>query len=259
MSAAGCASDLLWRRSQMIYFVFVTSVLAVQNGAVLEMTGDAAKIEFGGALTLIHNTSENQLTCSGKIQASDVLIEGTSTSVADLISRMATLETQMGHVLNMVGFSCYGNRTNFDGRYLVGNPLRYSAGWALANHFSSGYEECNTLCQGQPECAGRSCLARYFHEDERCYCSTCAELNPHGFLEPMCAAGKNLTSFDGRYTTGNSLRYSAGWALSNNCCGGGFAECNTLCQSQPECVDRVCYTRYYSSDSRCYCSTCDFL
>ena len=32
----------------MIYFVLVASVLAVQNGAVLEMTGDAAKIEFGG-------------------------------------------------------------------------------------------------------------------------------------------------------------------------------------------------------------------
>ena len=88
-----CASDIFVaaRRSQMIYLVFVTSVLAVQNGAVLEMTGDAAKIEFGGALTLIHNTAEDQLTCSGKTQASDVLIEGTSTTVADLIGEVAAL------------------------------------------------------------------------------------------------------------------------------------------------------------------------
>ena len=69
----------------MIYFVLVASVLAVQDGAVLELTGEAPKVEFGGALTLIHNATEDQLTCSGKIQASDVLIEGTSTTVADLI------------------------------------------------------------------------------------------------------------------------------------------------------------------------------
>ena len=91
------------RRSQMIYFVFVASVLAVQNGAVLEMTGDAAKIEFGGALTLIHNNTEDQLTCSGKIQASDVLIEGTSTTVADLIGEVATLRQEMAAVKAFVG------------------------------------------------------------------------------------------------------------------------------------------------------------
>jgi hypothetical protein len=91
------------RRLQMIYFVLMASVLAVQNGAVLEMTGDAAKIEFGGALTLIHNTSENQLTCSGKIQASDVLIEGTSTSVAQMMGRLATLEQEMAAVKAFVG------------------------------------------------------------------------------------------------------------------------------------------------------------
>ena len=83
------------------YLVFVASVLAaVQNGAVLEMTGEAAKIEFGGALTLSHNTSEDQLTCSGKIKATDVLIEGTSTTVADLIGEVATLKDQMAEVLS---------------------------------------------------------------------------------------------------------------------------------------------------------------
>ena len=91
---------------QMIYFVLVALALGIvkaQNGAVLEMTGDAAKIEFGGALTLIHNTTEDQLTCSGKIQASDVLIEGTSTTVADLIGEVATLRQEMAAVKAFVG------------------------------------------------------------------------------------------------------------------------------------------------------------
>ena len=86
------------------YLVFVASVLAaVQNGAVLEMTGDAAKIEFGGGLTLSHNTSEDQLTCSGKIKATDVLIEGTSTTVADLIGEVAVLRQEMAAVKAFVG------------------------------------------------------------------------------------------------------------------------------------------------------------
>ena len=86
------------------YLVFVASVLgAVQNGAVLEMTGDAAKIEFGGGLTLSHNTSEDQLTCSGKIKATDVLIEGTSTTVADLIGEVAALRQEMAAVKAFVG------------------------------------------------------------------------------------------------------------------------------------------------------------
>ena len=67
------------------------------------MTGDAAKIEFGGALTLIHNNTEDQLTCSGKIQASDVLIEGTSTTVADLIGEVAALRQDMAAVKQFVG------------------------------------------------------------------------------------------------------------------------------------------------------------
>ena len=64
------------RRSQMIYFVLAVSVLgqSVQNGALLQLTGEGAKVEFGGALTLIHNSTEDKLVCSGKIQASDVVI-----------------------------------------------------------------------------------------------------------------------------------------------------------------------------------------
>ena len=93
------------RRSQMIYLVLAVTVLgqAVQNGALLELTGEAAKVKFGGALTLIHNSTENELVCSGKIRASDVIIEGTTTTVADLIGQMATLQGEMEAVKQFVG------------------------------------------------------------------------------------------------------------------------------------------------------------
>ena len=64
---------------------------------------DAAKIEFGGALTLIHNATEDELVCSGKIKATDVLIVGTSTTVADLIGEVATLRQEMAAVKQFVG------------------------------------------------------------------------------------------------------------------------------------------------------------
>ena len=90
------------RHSQMIYFLAVASVLA-QKGAVLELTGDAPTIHFGelgGAdvLTLVHNSTEDELVCSGKIRASDVVIESTSTTVADLIGEVATLRQDMAAV-----------------------------------------------------------------------------------------------------------------------------------------------------------------
>ena len=89
--------------SQMIYFVFVASVLAVQNGAVLDMTGEAAKINFDGALTLIHNATEDKLTCSGTLEASDVRIAGTSTTVADLIGEVATLRQEVAGIVSASG------------------------------------------------------------------------------------------------------------------------------------------------------------
>jgi len=86
-------------------FVLAVSVLgqAVRNGALLELTGEAAKVEFGGALTLIHNSTEDELVCSGKIRASDVVIDGTATTVADLIGQMATLQEDMAAVKQFVG------------------------------------------------------------------------------------------------------------------------------------------------------------
>ena len=89
----------------MIYFVLAVLVLgqAVQNGALLELTGEAAGVEFGGALTLIHNSTEDELVCSGKIRASDVVIEGTLTTVADLIGQMAILQEDMAAMKRFVG------------------------------------------------------------------------------------------------------------------------------------------------------------
>ena len=83
-------------------------MLAAQNGAVLELTGNAPAVHFGelggsDTLTLIHNSTDDKLTCSGKIQASDVLIEGTSTTVAQMMSRMATLEQELEAVKQFVG------------------------------------------------------------------------------------------------------------------------------------------------------------
>ena len=92
----------------MIYFVLAVAVMGqteetVQNGALLQLTGEAAKVEFGGVLTLIHNSTEDELVCSGKIRASDVVIEGTATTVADLIGEVATLKEDMAAVKQFVG------------------------------------------------------------------------------------------------------------------------------------------------------------
>ena len=95
-------SDLLWRRGapQMIYVVVLASVLAVQNGAVLQMTGDAPTVHFGElggseTLTLIHSPTEDKLTSSGTLEATDVRIAGTTTTVADLIGEVATLRQEI--------------------------------------------------------------------------------------------------------------------------------------------------------------------
>jgi len=100
-------------------FLLMASVLAAQAGALLELTGDTPSVKFGppGAptLTLIHNTTEDKLTCSGKIQAADILIEGMSVAssiedvgelrqeVATLRQEMAALRQQMAGMATFVG------------------------------------------------------------------------------------------------------------------------------------------------------------
>ena len=79
-----------------------------QNGAVIELTGDAPTVHFGelggsNTLTLVHNSTDDELVCSGKIRASDVLIEGTSTTVAQMMTRLVLLEQEMAAMKQFVG------------------------------------------------------------------------------------------------------------------------------------------------------------
>jgi hypothetical protein len=99
------------RRSQMIYFVFVASVLGQQvspNGAVIELTGQTPRVIYGqldasDALTLTRNASEDKLVCSGEFEAADLRIAGTSTTVADLMQEVAALRQEMAAVKAFVG------------------------------------------------------------------------------------------------------------------------------------------------------------
>jgi hypothetical protein len=93
--------------SQMICFVLAVSVLgqAVENGGVLALIGEAAKLEFGGALTLIHDSTEDELVCSGKIRASDVVIQGTNTTVAQMMAEHAMMKDDIAALKQFVGMS----------------------------------------------------------------------------------------------------------------------------------------------------------
>jgi len=80
----------------MIHFVLVASVLG-QDPTRFQIAGAQSVIQFGSqddSVTLIRNATEDELVCSGKIKATDVLIEGTSTTVADLIAKVTALESQ---------------------------------------------------------------------------------------------------------------------------------------------------------------------
>ena len=99
------------RRLQMIYFLLAAVALGFVKGeksAVLELTGDAPAVHFGelggsDVLTLVHNSTEDELVCSGKIRASDVVIEGTTTTVAQMMAEFATMKEEMAAVKQFVG------------------------------------------------------------------------------------------------------------------------------------------------------------
>ena len=90
----------------MIYFLLVALALGfvrAEKSAILELTGDAPTVHFGklggsDVLTLVHSPAEEKLTCSGTLEATDVRIAGTSTTVADLIGEVATLRQEMAAV-----------------------------------------------------------------------------------------------------------------------------------------------------------------
>ena len=88
------------RRLQMIYFLLAAVALGFVKGeksAVLELTGDAPAVHFGelggsDVLTLVHNSTEDELVCSGKLRAADVVIEGTTTTMAQMMTEHATMK-----------------------------------------------------------------------------------------------------------------------------------------------------------------------
>jgi len=73
------------------------------DGSSLELTGNAPKVEFGGALTLIHNASEDKLVCSGEFEAADLRIAGTSTTVAQMMAEHAAMKDDIAALKLFVG------------------------------------------------------------------------------------------------------------------------------------------------------------
>ena len=55
------------------------------------------------ALTLVHSPAEDKLTCSGTLEATDVRIAGTSTTMADLIREVAAFRQEMADMKQFVG------------------------------------------------------------------------------------------------------------------------------------------------------------
>ena len=58
-----------------------------------------------------------------------------------------------------------------DGGYLKNKDnKRYTRGWALSNGFKGSKEDCEDLCNQQPECKVGECESTLYEQDERCYC-----------------------------------------------------------------------------------------
>ena len=93
----------VYRMEHVLLAVLVTlvSVLGQEaaSGSVLELTGDEATVRFGRSLSLVHDASNDKLSCSGALEAADLRIAGSSVTVAQMMSRLASLESlqsQMG-------------------------------------------------------------------------------------------------------------------------------------------------------------------
>ena len=90
----------------MAYFLLATSVLG-QDPTRFTISGAQSVLQFGShddSIRLIRNATEDELVCSGKIKAADVLIEGTSTTVADLIGEVATLRQDVAETRGWLFF-----------------------------------------------------------------------------------------------------------------------------------------------------------
>ena len=77
---------------------------AAADDNVLKLNGEAPKVDFGGgALTLIHSPSEDKLTCSGTIQAEDVIIEGASMTVKEALRKYERMTREVEEMERLVG------------------------------------------------------------------------------------------------------------------------------------------------------------
>jgi len=70
---------------------------------VLELTGESAQIEFGGSLTLIHNSTGDDLACSGKLKAADFIISGTMMTVVQMAAEHAAMKADIAALKQHVG------------------------------------------------------------------------------------------------------------------------------------------------------------
>jgi len=89
----------------MIHFILVASVLG-QDPTRFQIAGTQSVIQFGSqddSVTLIRNATEDELVCSGKFKATDVLIEGTTTTVAQMMAEHATMKDDIAALKRFVG------------------------------------------------------------------------------------------------------------------------------------------------------------
>ena len=90
---------------QMITFMLVASMAQDLPLPLMSPGQSLSELHFGGsALTLVHNASvQDELVCSGKIKAADVLIEGTSTTVAQMIAEFDVIKSRLTAIERSLG------------------------------------------------------------------------------------------------------------------------------------------------------------
>ena len=178
------------------------------DGARIELTGSTPQITFGnsGATILSYNESvPDTLACSGKIKATDVLIEGTSTTVADLIARVATLETQMTLVLQTTPPSppplvwseldttdLWCEEGNKNQGYSISNSLEgINDDWSLHDAVNHGWRWCDiTVEQCKTGCvAAGGCVDILYTANRCCFPSRapCTGSHAPGHVGPATA------------------------------------------------------------------------
>ena len=130
-------------------------------------------------------------------------------------------------------------------------PYKSGSGFPLDGKVTN-VGKCSKFCDSVDDCNG------FNIKDGICQlCSntdTVENYNSNSYFKNVIFPSN--TNLDGR---GGIDRYNS-WALSNGF-EGNISDCESLCQSQPECKNKQnkCYSKLSNSDNRCYCnviSTC---